>query len=115
MGEGKKRLVAVQAQRRQPVELAGLGNIWIEKATCKMNDTMFKINSGDHPLMRRKRKAVPKTPRDRQDRVSVVRLATADFDRCLDVAVDRTTSLMRLAPVEVFEARPLASAHAKLD
>jgi hypothetical protein len=82
---------------------------------CKMNDTMFKINSGDHPLMRRKRKAAPKTPRDRQDRVPVVRLATAGFDRWLELAVDRMTSLMRLSPVEVFEARPLASAHAKLD
>ena len=62
---------------------------------CKVNDTMFKINSGDHPLMRRKRKAAPKTPRDRQDKGPVVPLVTENF--------------------EAIEARPLASAQAKLD
>ena len=79
------------------MELAELWNMWVEKATDMANEscTMFKINSGDHPQMRRMHKADPKAPPHRQDKWPVVPLVTEDF--------------------EAIEARPLASAQAKLD
>ena len=92
-----------------PWGLAGLWNTWIDKATGEVHEsyTMLTINADDHPLMRRMHKPDPKAPPDRQDKRSVIPLEAADFDQWLEGTVDQASKLMKLAPVEVFDAGPL--------
>ena len=100
-----------------PWGLAGLWNTWIDKATGEVHEsyTMLTINADDHPLMRRMHKPDPKAPADKQDKRSVIPLEAADFDRWLQGTVDEARKLMKLAPVEVFEAGPLDPRRASLE
>ncbi len=92
-----------------PWGLAGLWNTWVDKATGEVHEsyTMLTINADDHPLMRRMHKPDPKAPADRQDKRSVIPLEAADFDQWLEGTPDQAKPLMKLAPVEIFDAGPI--------
>ena len=91
-----------------PWGLAGLWNTWEYPATCEVHEsfTMLTVNADEHPLMRRMHKPDPKAPHDRQDKRSVIPLEASDFDQWLEGTVAQASGLMKLAPVEVFDAKP---------
>ncbi|MET3514369.1 putative SOS response-associated peptidase YedK [Pseudacidovorax sp. 1753] len=88
--------------------LAGLWNIWTDKATGEVHEsyTMLTINADAHPLMRRMHKPDPKLGPDAQDKRSVIPLERADWDQWLAGTVTEARSLLKLAPVETFDAAP---------
>ena len=67
---------------------------------------MLTVNSDDHPLMRRKHKPDPKLGPDQQDKRSVVPIELADLTTWLGGTGEEASKLLRLAPVEAFEAGP---------
>ncbi len=92
----------------RPWGLAGLWNVWVDKATGEEHEsyTMLTINADDHPLMRRMHKPNPKKPANQQDKRSVIPIAPEDYDQWLTGTVQEAKALLRVAPVEVFDARP---------
>ena len=68
--------------------------------------TMLTINADEHPLMRRMHKPDPKASADHPDKRSVIPLDPSDFDRWLEGTPAQARALLRLAPVEVFDAGP---------
>ena len=93
-----------------PWGLAGLWNTWIDKATGEVHEsyTMLTINADQHPLMRRMHKTNPKRPADAQDKRSVVPIERDSVDQWLTGTQKEAQALLQLAPVEVFDAVPLA-------
>ena len=93
-----------------PWGLAGLWNAWTDKATGEIVDsyTMLTINADDHPLMRRMHKPDPKLPPDQQDKRSVVAIEMEDVDTWLFAPVEQAVKLVKLAPMDVFDAAPAA-------
>jgi len=92
-----------------PWGLAGLWNTWIDRATGEVHEsyTMLTINADAHPLMRRMHKPDPKLPADQQDKRSVIPIELADVDQWLAGTVKDAQVLLKLAPVDVFEAEAL--------
>jgi hypothetical protein len=68
---------------------------------------MLTINADAHPLMRRMHKPNPKMCADAQDNRSVVPIEAGDADRWLHGTFDDARQLLRLAPVEIFDAAPV--------
>lgn len=93
----------------QPWGLAGLWNTWIDRATGEVHEsyTMLTLNADAHPLMRRMHKPDPKLPADQQDKRSVIPIEMADIDQWLAGTVNDAQALLKLAPVDVFDAGPL--------
>lgn len=93
---------------RRPWGLAGLWNTWLdrERGVFVETYTMLTMNADAHPLMRRMNKPDPKLPPDQQDKRSVVAIAPADRDVWLRGSQAAAGALMRLAPVEDFDAAP---------
>jgi putative SOS response-associated peptidase YedK len=91
-----------------PWGLAGLWNTWIDKATGAIHEsyTMLTLNADDHPLMSRMHKPDPKLPPDQQDKRSVVAIELRDVDTWLHGAVAEAMELVRVPPVEAFDAGP---------
>jgi putative SOS response-associated peptidase YedK len=89
-----------------PWGLAGLWNTWVDKATGEVVEsyTMLTINADSHPLMKRMHKPDPKLGPDAQDKRSVVPLEPEDVDTWLFAPVAEAAQLIRLAPVDRFEA-----------
>ncbi len=89
-----------------PWGLAGLWNVWTDKATGEMVEsyTMLTINADGHTLMGRMHQPDPKRPPHLQDKRSVIPVEIEDVDRWLYGTVDDAKSLVRLAPAEVFDA-----------
>ena len=94
---------------RAPWGLAGLWNTWVDKTTGEVQEsyTMLTINADAHPLMNRMHKPDPKLGPDQQDKRSVVPIEAGDFDAWLAGTVQEASQLIRLAPVELFDAGPL--------
>jgi putative SOS response-associated peptidase YedK len=92
----------------EPWGLAGLWNTWTDPASGEIVEsfTMLTLNADAHPLMRRMHKPDPKLGPDQQDKRSVVPIETDDVDRWLFGTLDDARSLIRLAPVEMFDAGP---------
>ena len=67
---------------------------------------MLTINADEHPLMNRMHRPDPKRPPNMQDKRSVIPIALEDVDSWLFAPQVEAAALMRLAPVEVFEALP---------
>lgn len=88
--------------------LAGLWNTWVDHATGEVHEsyTMLTINADSHPLMRRMHKPDPKLPADQQDKRSVIPIEMADVDRWLSGTAKDAQTLIKLAPVDVFDAGP---------
>lgn len=67
---------------------------------------MLTINADAHPLMRRMHKPDPKLGPEQQDKRSVVPIEPEDVDAWLNAPVEQAVELVRLAPVDRFDARP---------
>lgn len=93
-----------------PWSLAGLWNQWIDRESGEVHEsyTMLTINADSHPLMRRMHKPDSKLPADQQDKRSVIPIELGDVDMWLAGTIEDARTLLRLAPVEVFEAGPVA-------
>ena len=93
-----------------PWGLAGLWNTWTDKASGEIVEsyTMLTLNADAHPLMRRMHKPDPKLGPDEQDKRSVVAIELGDTDRWLFGTREDAASLVRLTPVEAFDAAPMA-------
>lgn len=100
----------------EPWGLAGLWNVWKDPATGELVEsyTMLTLHANSHPLMSRMHRPDldPATkqplPFERQDKRSVIPIERADVDQWLVGTVEEAQQLLRLAPVEVFEAGPSA-------
>lgn len=98
----------------RPWGLAGLWNTWTDKATGEVHEsyTMLTINADGHPLMGRmhKNELDPKTkeplPLEQQDKRSVIPLELADVDTWLAGTQQEAAALLRVPPVEIFNAGP---------
>lgn len=93
----------------RPWGLAGLWNVWTDKATGEEHEsyTMLTINADDHPLMRRMHKPNPKKPANQQDKRSVIPIEPEDVDTWLVGTVEQAKSLLRLPAAEAFDAGPV--------
>lgn len=93
-----------------PWGLAGLWNVWVDPATGEEIEsyTMLTINADAHPLMGRMHKPDPKLGPDQQDKRSVIPIEAGDVDQWLAGTMAQAQELLRLAPVEIFEAEALA-------
>jgi putative SOS response-associated peptidase YedK len=91
-----------------PWGLAGLWNTWTDPASGEIVEsyTVLTLNADAHPLMQRMHRPDPKRPPDLQDKRSVVPIELEDVDPWLHGTVDQARSLIRLAPVECFDASP---------
>ena len=92
----------------QPWGLAGLWATWTDPATGErvQSYTMLTLNADNHPLMRRMHKPDAKLAPDQQDKRSVVSIEMADADTWLQGSLAQAAQLVKLAPVDVFEAGP---------
>jgi len=92
----------------EPWGLAGLWNTWVDPATGELVEsyTMLTLNADAHPLMRRMHRPDPQRPPERQDKRSVVPIERADVDAWLAGTPAEAAALVKLAPVEVFDAAP---------
>jgi putative SOS response-associated peptidase YedK len=90
-----------------PWNLAGLWATWVDRQTGEAHEsyTMLTVNADAHPLMGRMHKPDPKLPADQQDKRSVIPIEDGDIDTWLAGTQQQAKALMKLAPVEVFEAR----------
>lgn len=101
----------------RPWGLAGLWNTWTDKTTGEVHEsyTMLTINADGHPLMGRmhKNELDPKTkeplPLEDQDKRSVIPIELADVDTWLAGTQQEAQALLRLAPVEIFDARAVGA------
>ena len=91
-----------------PWGLAGLWNTWTDPATGEVLEsyTMLTINADAHPLMRRMHKPDPKKSATAQDKRSVIPIEVSDVDCWLTGSVEEASSLLRLAPEHIFDAKP---------
>jgi hypothetical protein len=71
---------------------------------------MLTMNADAHPLMRWMHKPDPKLPPDQQDKRSVIPIEAKDVGQWLRSTLDEARALLRLAPVDAFEAGPAPSA-----
>lgn len=92
----------------QPWALAGLWNCWLDRKTGELVEsyTMLTQNADAHPLMRRMHKPDPKVGPDQQDKRSIVAIEERDIEQWLNGTEEDARDLVRLTPVEVFEAGP---------
>ena len=90
--------------------LAGLWNAWRDARTGLLHDTyaILTQNADASPLMRRLHPAPPPArPGDAAaDRRAAVVLEPGDWDAWLHAPADEAAALVRLAPDELFTARP---------
>ena len=91
-----------------PWGLAGLWNIWTDPATGERLDsyTLLTMNADAHPLMRRMHKPDPKYGPHEQDKRSVVVIEASDFSAWLSGTVEDAKALIKLAPIDRFDAGP---------
>ena len=94
----------------RPWGLAGLWSTWTDKATGEVHEsyTMLTINADAHPLMSRMHKPDPKLAADKQDKRSVIPIEPEDYDQWLAGSQSDAEALLKLAPVEAFDAAPVA-------
>lgn len=92
----------------EPWGLAGLWNVWKDPKTGEEVEsyTMLTLNADAHPLMSRMHKPDPKLGPDDQDKRSVISIEQADVDQWLTGTVQEAQELLRLSPVDVFDAGP---------
>jgi putative SOS response-associated peptidase YedK len=69
---------------------------------------MLTFNADDHPLMSRTHKPGPTLPPDQQDKRSVVAIELRDVKSWLRGLIDEAQELVRVPPVEAFEAGPIS-------
>ena len=94
-----------------PWGLAGLWNTWVDKTTGEVVEsyTMLSINADAHPLMKRMHKPDPKLGPNDQDKRSVIPVEPDDVDIWLFAPATEAAQLLRMAPVDLFEAQALGA------
>ena len=94
-----------------PWGLAGLWNAWVDPASGEIVEsyTMLTINADAHPLMKRMHKPDAKLAADAQDKRSVVPIEPEDVDLWLFGRREEAQALVKLSPVERFDAAPLSA------
>ena len=94
----------------EPWGLAGLWNTWTDKDSGEVHEsyTMLTINADAHPLMARMHKPDPKLAPDRQDKRSVIPVSRAEVDLWLHGPPEQAAALLKLTPVDEFDAKPLS-------
>lgn len=92
----------------QPFALAGIYNGWTDRSTGEIVESysMLTQNADAHPIMRRMHKPDPSLAPDQQDKRSVVILEDADIEEWLLGSEADARELIRLSPVEIFDAQP---------
>ena len=93
-----------------PWALAGLWNTWTDRASGEVVESyaMLTLNADAHPLMNRMHRPDPKLAPDQQDKRSVVPIEPEDVDLWLTAPPAEAAQLIRLAPVQIFQAEPVA-------
>lgn len=88
--------------------LAGIWNAWTDRSSGEIFEsfTMLTQNADEHPLMRRMHKPDPALPPDQQDKRSIVVIENADIEAWLLGTESDARALIRLPPVEIFNATP---------
>ena len=88
--------------------LAGLWNAWTDRGTGEIIEsfTMLTLNADAHSLMNRMHRPDPKRPPHLQDKRSVVSVELEDVDAWLFGTPAEAQALLRLAPLEAFDAAP---------
>ena len=91
-----------------PWALAGLWNGWVDPASGEIvpSYTMLTINADAHPLMSRMHKPDPRRGPTEQDKRSVVAIEPVDFEQWLAGTIEQARELIRLPPVQGFDAGP---------
>lgn len=94
-----------------PWGLAGLFNVWTDPATGEIIEsyTMLTLNADHHPLMRRMHKPKADRSATAQGKRSVIPIEMADTDQWLSGSMEDAKQLLRLAPVDVFDAAPITA------
>ena len=89
--------------------LAGLWNAWTDKMTGEIHEsyTMLTLNADAHPLMSRMHKPDPKHGPDQQDKRSVIPIVRSNVDVWLSGSIEAAASLLKLTPVEDFDAKAM--------
>lgn len=90
--------------------LAGIWNDWTDRATGEVHPsyTMITTNCDGHPLLARMHKPDPKLPDERQDKRTVVPIEATDWETWLLGTTDQAAELVRVPPVEIYDAGPAA-------
>ena len=91
-----------------PWHLAGIWNTWTSPETGEVFESysMLTQNCDGHSLLSRFHKPEPDLPHDQQDKRTVVPLEISEFKTWLSGTVDEAAALVRLRPVELYEAGP---------
>jgi len=105
---GKNEWWAFRRADGTPWGLAGLWDIWLDKASGELVEsyTMLTMNADAHPLMKRMHKPDPSLGPDQQDKRSVVVIEADESEVWLHGAAQEAAALVRLAPVTLFQAGP---------
>jgi putative SOS response-associated peptidase YedK len=98
----------------EPWGLAGLWHRWVDRKTGEAHEsyTMLTLGANQHPLMSRMHKPEvdPATrqpfPLELQDKRSVVPIERGDVIQWLAGTMDQAQALLKLAPVDLFNAEP---------
>ena len=92
-----------------PWGLAGLWNAWTDRSTGEVFEsyTMLTLNADACPLMSRMHKPDPKLGPDQQDKRSVIPIARSDVEVWLSGSIEAAASLLKLTPVEDFDAKAM--------
>lgn len=114
LGSGKHVPWIFRRSDGNPWGLAGHWNTRTDKATGEMVEsyTLLTINADADPLMSRMHRPDPSRPPAMQDKRSVVpvEVEVEDVDAWLFGTTSQAQGLVRLAPVDVFDAQPAAPA-----
>ena len=99
-----------------PWSVAGLWSEWTDPATGEVvpSYTMVTVNADAHPLMKHMHKPDPRLGPDKQDKRSLVLLEQGEVDRWLRGTTEEARALIKLTPVEEFDAAPADSAAPEL-
>jgi len=89
--------------------LAGLWNVWIDRATGEMVEsyTMLTVNADAHPVMSRMHKPDKTVAPEKQDKRSVVAIEAGDVERWLLGSVQEVGELLVPPGVELIDAAPV--------
>ena len=105
---GKNEWWSLRRRDGEPWHLAGIWNTWTDTVTGEVFESysMLTTNCDKHPLLRRFHKPEPDLAPDAQDKRAVVPIELADLRSWLGGSIDDALALVRLPPVEAFEAAP---------
>ena len=92
----------------EPWHLAGIWNSWTDPVSGEVFESysMVTMNCDAHSLLNRFHKPDPAVAMDQQDKRTVVPLEIADHRGWLTGSVEDASALVRLRPIELYDAKP---------